>query len=153
MTMNIHGGHAATPPHARPISNRLRRAPLERKGRPSLAIPLAVSFIAVAGLIALYFAIFDAPHVENAEATSAAVVTEEAGATGGQAAGSTEGDAAARDGAAGTDPAAAGQADTGADKANANTAQENAATAAEVAPEGAAAPTTQEETPGAPTAQ
>lgn len=149
MTMNIHGGHAATPPHARPISNRLRRAPLERKGRPSLAIPLAVSFIAVAGLIALYFAIFDAPHVEDAEATSAAVVTEDAGATGDQAAGTTEGDAAARDSAAGTDPAAAGQADTG----NANTAQENAATAAEVAPEGAAAPTTQEETPGAPTAQ
>lgn len=115
MTMTTHMGHRG-PIHASPR--------LERKGRPTLAIPLAISFAGVAGAIAIYFVILGEPEQVATDSGEAAIVQVEEGA--GAADGATP--AATAEGAS-ADPAQARTAEGASDGAPAAVPAAGATTA------------------------
>lgn len=116
MTMTTHMGHRG-PIHASPR--------LERKGRPTLAIPLAISFAGVAGAIAIYFVILGEPEQVATDSGEAAIVQVEEGAGAAEGAATAEG-ASAQPAA---DPAQARTAEGASDGAPAAAPAAGAATA------------------------
>lgn len=141
MTMTTHMGHRG-PIHASPR--------LERKGRPTLAIPLAISFAGVAGAIAIYFVILGEPEQVATDSGEAAIVQVEEGAGAADGATPAEGAATAEGASAqpAADPAQARTAEGASDGAPATAPAAGATTA-----EGdAAAGTSAQSAPTAPAA-